>query len=104
MFADLLAPSSAGSLTVAVVALFFCVFQGWVAIKRPDYEWNAWSARWSNCSGRSGPSAVQETLNSPGSPLTPSPPPGTLPSLPPPQVNPRRMLRSRCRNPLVFWA
>jgi len=37
-----ISPSSAGTLAVAVVAFFFCVFQIGVALKRPEYNWNAW--------------------------------------------------------------
>jgi len=37
-------PASAGSLSVAVVALFFTVFQGWLAVERPRFYWNAWGA------------------------------------------------------------
>lgn len=37
-------PTAAGSLSVAVVFLFFAVFQGWLAIKMPQLNWNAWGA------------------------------------------------------------
>ncbi|GEM_PF-2885359 len=37
-------PSAAGSLSVAIIVVFFAVFQGWLAIKRPQFYWNIWGA------------------------------------------------------------
>ena len=36
--------SSAGSLSVAVIALFFFVFQGWIYLKGPLFTWSKWGA------------------------------------------------------------
>jgi len=36
--------SSAGSLSVAVIALFFFVFQGWIYLKSPTFSWCKWGA------------------------------------------------------------
>ncbi|MEE4261064.1 MAG: hypothetical protein V2I56_00115, partial [Desulfobacteraceae bacterium] len=36
--------SSAGSLSVAVIALFFFVFQGWIYLKSPLFPWSKWGA------------------------------------------------------------
>jgi len=36
--------SSAGSLSVAVMALFFFVFQGWIYLKGPLFNWSKWGA------------------------------------------------------------
>jgi hypothetical protein len=36
--------SSAGSLSVAVIALFFFVFQGWVYLKGTHFSWSRWGA------------------------------------------------------------
>ena len=36
--------SSAGSLSVAVIALFFFVFQGWIYLKGPHFTWSKWGA------------------------------------------------------------
>ncbi len=36
--------SSAGSLSVAVMALFFFVFQGWIYLKGPLFTWSKWGA------------------------------------------------------------
>ncbi|MFC1578315.1 PAS domain S-box protein, partial [Thermodesulfobacteriota bacterium] len=36
--------SSAGSLSVAVTALFFFIFQGWLYLKGPLFKWSKWGA------------------------------------------------------------
>ena len=36
--------SSAGSLSVAVIALFFFIFQGWIYLKGPAFFWSKWGA------------------------------------------------------------
>jgi two-component system cell cycle sensor histidine kinase/response regulator CckA len=36
--------SSAGSLSVAVIALFFFVFQGWIYLKGTHFSWSKWGA------------------------------------------------------------
>jgi PAS domain S-box-containing protein len=36
--------SSAGSLSVAVIALFFFIFQGWIYLKGPLFKWSKWGA------------------------------------------------------------
>ncbi len=36
--------SSAGSLSVAVIALFFFVFQGWIYLKGTHFPWSKWGA------------------------------------------------------------
>jgi two-component system cell cycle sensor histidine kinase/response regulator CckA len=36
--------SSTGSLSVAVVALFFFMFQGWIYLKGPLFTWSKWGA------------------------------------------------------------
>jgi PAS domain S-box-containing protein len=36
--------ASAGSLAVAAVGLVFALFQGWVALRRPEFAWNSWGA------------------------------------------------------------
>ncbi len=36
--------SSAGSLSVAVIALFFFIFQGWLYLKGPLFTWSKWGA------------------------------------------------------------
>jgi len=36
--------SSAGSLSVAVIALFFFIFQGWIYLKGPAFSWSKWGA------------------------------------------------------------
>ncbi len=36
--------SSAGSLSVAVIALFFFIFQAWIFIKGPPFKWSKWGA------------------------------------------------------------
>ena len=36
--------SSAGSLSVAVIALFFFIFQGWIYLKGPAFPWSKWGA------------------------------------------------------------
>ena len=36
--------SSAGSLSVAVIALFFFVFQSWIYLKSPLFTWSKWGA------------------------------------------------------------
>jgi len=39
-----IALSSAGSLAVAVVALFLSISQIWFALKKPEYDWNRWGS------------------------------------------------------------
>jgi len=36
--------SSAGSLSVAVIAFFFFIFQAWIYLKGPAFEWSRWAA------------------------------------------------------------
>ncbi|MBE9543385.1 MAG: response regulator [Proteobacteria bacterium] len=36
--------SSAGSLSVAVIAMFFFIFQGWIYLKGPAFSWSKWGA------------------------------------------------------------
>ena len=36
--------TSAGSLSVAVIALFFFIFQGWIYLKGPAFAWCKWGA------------------------------------------------------------
>ncbi|CAB1077671.1 hypothetical protein D1AOALGA4SA_5457 [Olavius algarvensis Delta 1 endosymbiont] len=36
--------SSAGSLSVSVIALFFFIFQAWIYLKGPAFEWSRWGA------------------------------------------------------------
>ena len=36
--------SSAGSLSVAVIALFFFIFQGWIYLKGSAFSWSKWGA------------------------------------------------------------
>ncbi|MEJ2169836.1 MAG: response regulator [Desulfobacterales bacterium] len=39
-----IALTSAGSLSVAVIALFFFVFQSWIYLKGPGFSWSKWGA------------------------------------------------------------
>lgn len=39
-----LIPSSAGTLSVSVVATLFGIFQGWISLKQRDLMWNRWGA------------------------------------------------------------
>ncbi|CAB1060932.1 sensory box histidine kinase/response regulator [Olavius sp. associated proteobacterium Delta 1] len=39
-----IALSSAGSLSVAVIAFFFFIFQGWIYLKGPGFSWSKWGA------------------------------------------------------------
>jgi two-component system cell cycle sensor histidine kinase/response regulator CckA len=39
-----IALASAGSLSVAVIAIFFFVFQGWIYLKGPAFSWSKWGA------------------------------------------------------------
>ena len=36
--------ASAGSLSVAVIAFFFFIFQGWIYFKGPGFSWSKWGA------------------------------------------------------------
>jgi len=42
MTPECIIPASTGSLVVAAVAMFFTVFQGWLATRRLHFVWNAW--------------------------------------------------------------
>jgi signal transduction histidine kinase len=44
MTPECIVPASAGPLAVAAVAMFFAVFQGWLAIRGRHFVWNAWGA------------------------------------------------------------
>jgi signal transduction histidine kinase/DNA-binding NarL/FixJ family response regulator len=44
MTPEFIVPASAGSLAVAAIAMFFTVFQGWLATRRHHFAWNAWGA------------------------------------------------------------
>jgi len=44
MTPEFIVPASAGPLAVAAVAMFFAVFQGWLATRRHHFAWNAWGA------------------------------------------------------------
>jgi two-component system cell cycle sensor histidine kinase/response regulator CckA len=39
-----IALTSAGSLSVAVIAFFFFIFQSWIYLKGPGFSWSKWSA------------------------------------------------------------
>jgi hypothetical protein len=39
-----IALASAGSLSVAVIALFFFIFQAWIYLKGPAFTWSKWGA------------------------------------------------------------
>jgi PAS domain S-box-containing protein len=39
-----IALASAGSLSVAVIAFFFFIFQGWIYLRGPGFEWSKWGA------------------------------------------------------------
>jgi PAS domain S-box-containing protein len=36
--------SAAGTLSVAFIALFFSIFQGWLCLKKSGFSWNKWGA------------------------------------------------------------
>ena len=36
--------SAAGTLSVALIALFFSIFQGWICLKKTGFSWNKWGA------------------------------------------------------------
>ena len=36
--------ASAGSLSVAVIAIFFFIFQSWIYLKGPGFSWSKWGA------------------------------------------------------------
>ena len=44
MIPDQISISSAGSLSVAIVAFIFFVFQGWLAFERSEFRWSAWGS------------------------------------------------------------
>lgn len=44
MWCDTISLSSAGSLSVAFVALLFTGYQGWFYLRRPALSWNGWAA------------------------------------------------------------
>jgi len=44
MLGTKIAFASAGSLSVAVIALFFFVFQAWIYFKGPAFQWSKWGA------------------------------------------------------------
>ncbi len=44
MFDTNIALASAGSLSVAVIAFFFFIFQAWIYLKGPAFTWSKWGA------------------------------------------------------------
>ena len=44
MISDTINFSAIGSLAVALIALFFTVFQGWICLKKSGFSWNKWGA------------------------------------------------------------